>query len=249
MNRIAQLLNGETPLIAVGFGDNTNPKVIEDGVKLGLDVAELRIDLYSSFDHEYVLNEVRKFKSLPTVATIRIGDEGGQWNLAEDKRLLLFKAIMKEVDSVDIELQSSEILPQVVQEAHALGKLVFISFHDFEKTPELSYLEQVASRATSLGADAIKVATYARNQKDLQTLASFTIKNSTAKLVTMAMGSEGVVSRLFFPALGSKLTYAYIGKPSAPGQLTFQDTFYLLRKLYPDFNQKKINSLELMECV
>ena len=247
MNKISQLLSTETPLIAVGFADKTSSSVISDGVKHGVDVAELRIDLYSSFEHDYVLNEVAKYSQLPTIATIRLKDEGGKWHGTEQERLLLFKAIVPKVDAIDIELAATEILPEIVRVAKREDKMVFVSYHNFKSTPGVSELNDIAKKAKALGADLIKIATTAKNQKDLQTLASFTIENSKLGLVTISMGAKGVASRLFFPALGSRLTYAYVGQCSAPGQLTFDETFLLLRKLYPEFNQKKISDLELLE--
>jgi 3-dehydroquinate dehydratase I len=249
MHTLKQLLRQDIPLVAVGFADKTPQNVIKDGIKFGLDVAELRIDLYSSFEQQYVLKEVRKYSGLPTVATIRIKAEGGKWSLSEKERLNLFKAIINDVSSVDVELAAKGISREVVKLAHSAGKLVFVSYHDFTKTPSLDVLNKVVKDAKSLGADVVKVATSASSTKDLQTLAKFTIENANKDLVTIAMGSEGLVSRLFFPALGSRLTYAYIGQPTAPGQLSFTETFYLLRKLYPEYNQQKINSMGLVEAI
>ena len=248
MNRLDTLLCGGVPLIAVGFADKTSAQVIQSAKQEGLDVAELRVDLYESYQHQYVLDVIRQFKHLPSIATIRIGKEGGKWGLSEQQRLALFKAIVTEVDSVDIELQAEEILSDVVKVTHEAGKLVFISYHNFDETPTLSALNLVAKRAIEVGADAIKIATHAKSMADIRTLAQFTIEKASLNIVTMAMGAKGVVSRLFFPSLGSRLTFAYIGQPSAPGQLRFDETFDILRKLYPDFNQKKISALELMEA-
>lgn len=61
------------------------------------------------------------------------------------------------------------------------------------------------------------------------------------------MGGQGVKSRLFFPALGSLVTFAFVGRPTAPSRLEFDQTFELMRLLYPDFNERKMVELGLME--
>ncbi|TAK70994.1 MAG: type I 3-dehydroquinate dehydratase [Betaproteobacteria bacterium] len=247
MNKLSKVLGTDVPLIAVGFDDTVSIQTVEDVVKRGLDVAELRIDLYSSSDEKYVLQEVKKFRHIPTVGTIRIKAEGGQWDLSEQERLSLFKAIISHVDSVDIELASKSIISDVIDTAHAAKKLVVISYHNFDRTPSLAELNSIATRAKALRADVIKVATHARSQKDIQTLASFTITNSDVRLVTIAMGAIGIVSRVFFPAIGSCITYAYAGTLTAPGQLHLDDMFELMRTMYPAFNQKKLVSLKILE--
>jgi 3-dehydroquinate dehydratase-1 len=225
------------PRIVLSLNDATPPDLIQEARQLGLDLVELRIDQYASFDSKHVLREVGRFKDCSTIATIRIKAEGGVWNLPEQERLSLFKKIIPEVNAVDIELSAETILPDVVQAAHAAKKIVIISYHNFDRTPTLNELNGIMDEAKSFGADIVKIAARTTKQEDIQTLASFTIANAMKNVVTIAMGSEGALSRVFFPALGSLLTYAYLGQPTAPGQLEYRELFELLKKFYPKFNQ------------
>ena len=50
-------------------------------------------------------------------------------------------------------------------------------------------------------------------------------------LVTMAMGGLGTVSRISGQVFGSCMTFASIGKTSAPGQLAFHDVMLILDKI------------------
>lgn len=236
-------LNG-IPRIAVGFKDKTASSALLDAKNFGLDIAELRIDQYSHFDKKYVLQEIDKFKNFPTIATLRSKNDGGHWPLSEHERLELFASIIPKVDAVDIELSAKDILPDVVRFAHEKKKLVIISYHNFAKTPEELKLSDICHEAKSLGADVVKIATIALNQEDVKTLAAFTISHSNKNLITISMGSLGVVSRVLFPALGSLITYAYLGDPAAPGQLPYDKTFDSLRILYPNYNQEKISLLQ-----
>ena len=249
MLKLANLdLNG-TPRVAIGFKDKISSEVLKEIADFGLDIVELRVDQYSSFDTAYVVQEVKKFRAFPSIATIRSAMEGGGWNLSEKKRKDLFENILPHVDAVDIELSSKEILKEVVAKAHKAKKLVFISYHNFDKTPTAEKLNQVIKEAKASGADVVKIATLAKNIEDVQVLAEFTIKNSSKNIITISMGSEGVISRIFFPSLGSLVTYASLGGATAPGQLDYALTVDLLRRMYPKFNQEKITSLKLLELI
>ncbi len=245
---LAELLNGDAPLIAVSFSDEMSDASIADAKFDGLDIAELRIDRYESVEPLYVLDHVTRFAALPTIATIRTKTEGGAWEGPEADRLELFRAVLPHVDGVDIELSAAGILTELVDEAHAIDKVVVISNHNFDETPSLVELEDMANRAKAAGADYVKISTMASAQRDVDTLATFTLRNAELGVIVIAMGTYGPISRVFFPALGSRMTYAHAGgHPPVPGQLEFQDTFDMLRRFYPAFNERKIASMELLE--
>jgi 3-dehydroquinate dehydratase-1 len=69
----------------------------------------------------------------------------------------------------------------------------------------------------------------------VQTLASLTLSNRSIGVITIGMGAHGALSRVLFPALGSLMTYTFIGVPTAPGQLELEDTCRLLRTFYPNY--------------
>ena len=208
---------------------------------------ELRIDRYTSTDREHVLAQVRRFATVATIATIRTADEGGEWAGSDEERLSLFEAVIPHVDGIDIELASIDILAAVVQAAKSHDKVVIISNHNFEATPPMERLVEMAQRAKELGADFVKLSAMANSHEDLRTLAAFTIQNVELGLIVIAMGGHGVASRIFFPALGSRLTYAYSQAWPVSGQLTYEETFEELRLFYPDFNEKKIIELGILE--
>ena len=233
MIKIGNLTLGRTPRIVVPFKDRTSPLTLKQARKRGLDLAELRIDLYERFDKEYVLREIAKFKKIPALATIRSKKEGGRWPLPDKERLKLFAAVIPKVDAVDIELSSKSIRPAVVKLARKAKKRVIISYHNFDGTPGAGKLKKIADEARAAGADIVKIAAMALNPKDVQTLAAFTAANASKNLITISMGRCGAVSRVLFPALGSLMTYAYLGKANAPGQLPYDKTSGILKILYP----------------
>ncbi|MDQ6967051.1 MAG: type I 3-dehydroquinate dehydratase [Mariprofundaceae bacterium] len=238
---------GGNPRLVVGYTDDVSSDTIKKSLALGLDVAELRVDKYAYSDPIYVLNEISKFRDIPTIATIRSSDEGGDWCGTEAERLSLFKTIISHVDAIDIELLSKEIMLDVIETAHEAGKLAVVSYHNFKSTPSYDDLVELVNEAKKKGADIVKIACTAISQSDMQNLARLTIDCSSKNIITIAMGSKGLVSRLMFPALGSLMTFAYVGRPTATGQLRLDETLDLLRLFYPEFNEDKIIHLKLLE--
>ena len=243
---LAGVLNDDVPAIAVSFADGSTREDVDRATADGLDVAELRIDRYDSYDLDHVVETVRGFEQFPTIATIRTKDEGGDWTGSDADRLELFRAVLPYVHGVDVELSSVGILSTVIEEAHSQGKVVVLSSHNFDATPATADLVRTATDSKRLGADYVKLAAFVRSPEDLRTLASFTLEHAHLGLIVIGMGGHGSASRVFFPALGSKLTYAHIGRWVVSGQLDYRQTFEALRSFYPEFDQRKIEELGLL---
>jgi 3-dehydroquinate dehydratase-1 len=200
-----------------------------------MDIAELRVDLFGETRREHVLAEARKFSGIPTIATIRSRREGGRWARSDRDRLSLFCALVPYVSGVDIELGSSEILPPVTEAVHQAGKTVVISFHDFGGTPPYRTLLSKLRQAEDAGANIIKIATHAPDDRGVSILARLLIEHPQTPLVALAMGRNGVKSRIFFSALGSLMTFASLERATAPGQLGLRRTIQELAFYYPGF--------------
>ncbi len=231
------VLGGETPRIAVSFGDGVSDQVISEALYKDLDIAELRIDLFKSHEPGHVIREAGRFSKFTTIATIRSKSEGGHWSGSDTDRLNLFMKLIPEVDAVDIELSSEGILDAVIKEAGSRNKVSIVSYHNFDLTPSLDELNALIQKAKDRGGDIVKIAASARNQEDIKTLGDMTLHNADKNIVSIAMGEKGAMSRVMFPALGSLFTFASMGKASAPGQIPFDETVALIKKFYPDYNQ------------
>ena len=132
------------------------------------------------------------------------------------------------VDAVDIELGSSAILKDVVGSAKDNNKKVIISYHNFKTTPGNGRLQDIIARAREKGADIVKIAAFARSPQDLKRLASLLAGQDD--LIVIAMGERGKASRVFFPMLGSLLTYGSVTASTAPGQMTLREIKRELKK-------------------
>ncbi|MEC3980985.1 type I 3-dehydroquinate dehydratase [Amycolatopsis sp. H20-H5] len=240
MNSVRALLRGDGPLVAVSFGDQDSERAAAEARALGVDVAELRVDQFVRTDAEHVVAQVRAFGELPVLVTVRAAHEGGGWHGTGAERLELFRAVAPLADAVDIELSSQDILADVVALGREHDAVTIVSYHDFDHTPALADLKAVVRDAKEAGADIVKVSTMANSGQDVKRLASLLLETGDqADLIVIAMGATGTVSRVFFPVLGSRLTYSYLGENRTSGQLGFTDTLDLLRRFYPDFDHRK----------
>jgi 3-dehydroquinate dehydratase-1 len=240
MNRLRAVLDGEPPAVAVSFenaGDVEAYSVASQAVAAGVDIAELRIDRFPDTGPPAVLDYAHSFRALPTIATIRLAGEGGSWKSSEQERLELFRAVLPAVDGVDVELSAADLATEVVRSASSAGKVSIVSYHNFDETPDPAQLEELLHRALGLGADYVKISVMAKTPSDVRALAQFLIANQPLPIIAIAMGALGAMSRIFFPALGSRMTFSFIGDAMAPGQVAYEETSYLLRKFYPGYKR------------
>lgn len=201
----AVIVNKDLPAIA-----KTEPLV---------DMFEVRIDLIGQG-----WQEVARGLKKPWIATNRPADEGGNWRGDEAERQEeLLKALELGTAIVDIELATNclyEIVPIVKKKAQCM-----ISFHDFDRTPPLDILKKIIKKQKAAGADICKVVTNANSFEDNLTTLKLITAFPEDKVISFAMGREGIVSRILCPISGGFLTYVSIGSKmeSAPGQLSAQE--------------------------
>jgi 3-dehydroquinate dehydratase-1 len=226
---IGALPLGGRPLVAVPFDDRATRAGVQSLVARGLDVAELRVDLFGSCEPAHVQGVLPVFAGVPTLATIRSAAEGGGWKGPEPERLALYRALVPRADAIDVEIASA-IAADAVAAARDAGKLAIASFHDFARTPSADALDAVVERGRALGADVVKIATAVGGIADLRTLARVLVGRADVGMIVIGMGAAGFASRVLFPALGSLVTYASAETQTAPGQLPLDELVAWLRR-------------------
>jgi 3-dehydroquinate dehydratase-1 len=233
-DRLRRLFAAGAPCVAVPFDDDVTAADIAAATAAGMDVAEVRIDLFASHETDHVVEVIRRFGDVPTIATIRSAAECGAWNGGDERRLALCQVVAGEVDAIDVEASSATINTGVIEAAHRHGAMAIVSFHDFSATPTESALTGTIADAVALGADIVKIATLVRDTGDLRTLARVLTTDHGVELIVIGMGQAGAASRVLFPFLGSKLTFADAGRSTAPGQLPLEVMTETLSALSPD---------------
>ena len=134
---------------------------------------------------------------------------------------------------MDLEIESAEEaaprqLDQLRAKLKAAGAALLVSFHDFSRTKDL---DQAAERIAAFQPDFVKVVSTARSLADnLAVLGLIEERSASSHLVGIAMGEEGLVSRVLGLRAGAAFTFACSGEnaETAPGQVTAR----ILRDLY-----------------
>lgn len=193
-----------------------------DGVA---DILEMRVDCYRQPIERVVayLKEVRTRVALPMIGTVREND------YTRAHRPAMFRAILPFVDCIDMELGAS-ISDEVL--SRAAGKTIIVSEHDYNTTPDTGTLRGMVDRAAAQGAEIVKIATMATCREDVVRMLEFT-RSCEVPIVTMVMGPLGTISRVVAPLFGSLLSYGYLTKPVAPGQLSVQKLAEEMKRYFP----------------
>ncbi len=173
-------------------------------------------------------------RDVAAIATCRRKPNGGNFDgpLATEIEILT-KAALAGCQIIDLEVESAEeARPAQLSHFHTrlweAGTALLISFHDFTRTRSL---DQAADRIAAFKPDFVKVVSTARSLADnLAVLRLIENRSASSNIVGIAMGEEGIVSRVLGPRTGGAFTFASFsdGSETAPGQVTAQT----LRDLY-----------------
>lgn len=173
------------------------------------DLVEFRLDTTERPDVRAAIDGRRH----PVIVTCRAHWEGGHFPGSEEEReRLLAEALDAGAEWVDVEWRAA-FRDRLI--ARAPGRVI-VSCHDFARAP--STLESKVAAMQATGAAVAKVAVMVDRLADLGALAALGGRfGRDGRLVFVAMGAAGVVSRLLPARFGSRWTYA--GAGVAPGQI------------------------------
>ena len=163
------------------------------------------------------------------IATCRRKPNGGDFTGSLNSELeILLNAAQAGCQLVDLEVESAEqtTKPQLAKFRAALhdsGTALLISSHDFSRTRKFDGLKETAARIEAFAPDYVKVVTTARTLADnLAMLRLIEDRSLESNVIGIAMGEEGLISRVLGPRAGGLFTFASSadGAETAPGQLT-----------------------------
>ncbi|MBN1789475.1 MAG: type I 3-dehydroquinate dehydratase [Bacteroidales bacterium] len=180
-----------------------------------VEMAEIRLDLT-----EYSNEEIQRVFSLrkKTIATCR------PCKIRQEERFeMLKKAIESGATYVDIEYEASpEYKNDLIDFAHKHQCDVIISYHNYDKTPDLEELEEIVRSCYAQGADLAKIATHVNVNRDNSKILS--LYKAPGRLVAIGMGDLGRISRIVAPFMGAEFTYASLSESeaTAPGQISYE---------------------------
>lgn len=231
-------LGGKQPLVCTPLvGKNTEQIQTELSkiIPKMPDLIEWRADFFKDLhDTEAVIQSARKIRetagNIPILFTIRSHKEGGQQiALEEQAKIQLISEVCKskQVDLIDYELCNElEDIQYLRQVSRDYGVYLVMSYHNFNLTPDKSFIVDKLREAEIQGADIAKVAVMPASMDDVLTLLNATHEANKVlqiPMITMSMGGYGAVTRTVGYIFGSDVTFAIGEKSSAPGQIPIED--------------------------
>ena len=179
-----------------------------------------------------------RHREVTAIATCRRKSFGGKFSGSLNAELeLLQKAAEIGAHIVDLEVESADqaTKPQMARFHAAIrtaGAALLISSHDFTRTRRPDGLNQTALRIAAYEPEFVKVVTTARSLADnLSVLRMVEDQSLNAHVVGIAMGEEGLISRVLSPRAGAAFTFASAGEgnETAPGQVSARTLLDLYR--------------------
>ncbi len=171
-----------------------------------------------------LLRNVKIQTGLPVILTIRKEKEGGVFKGSEAERAACIEDAMKLADAIDIELRmEEEKREEIMDEAKKNRIPVILSYHDLNKTPEEDAMKAMLEEESGAGAGMAKLAVKANSMEDVFKLLKVTREMSSRLSIptcTISMGELGKISRIAAPLFGSAISYGYVTRETAPGQLS-----------------------------
>lgn len=181
---------------------------LEEGEKVG-DMSELWLDEISDLDNAFLEKIFRSNKKPIIYKCTSL--------LKNLNQILAFKPAF-----IDLDINSSF---KLIQKAKSLSPntRIILSFHDFEKTPQVGQLKKISEKMIKKKADIIKIATYAKNFEDSLRMMSFLsyLKTHDKAAICLCMGKAGEITRKTGHLLGNYLMYAPVkaNQKTASGQI------------------------------
>ncbi len=231
LGKLCVAIQAGSPQELVNRAEATLADVIQEAKLL-----EFRLD--SIAKPALALPKVKEFlarhRDVTAIGTCRRKQHGGQFvgSLVAELEMLQ-KAAEAGCQIVDLEVESAEEakpaqLAKFRASLREAGCALIVSFHDFTRTKGL---EQAADRIEVFEPDFVKVVSTARTLSDnLAVLKLIEDRSLGAHVVGIAMGEEGLLSRVLGPRAGGAFTFASPenGAETAPGQIKVR----ALRDLY-----------------
>ena len=195
--------------------------VANDCIDKGADILEFRIDALKNHDIGEIRDTIKEI-DFPMIATNRISSEGGSYNGSEEQRVNILYQCSDIVDYVDIELQTKDEYIELIQNTNAK---TIISYHDFEKTPDLNEIMYIVDKEHELG-DIAKVAFMPQDLED--TLTILAVLSHCEDTIAISMGDLGSYTRVMASKFDSPITFAAGTDVTAPGQIDIETMKALL---------------------
>jgi 3-dehydroquinate dehydratase/shikimate dehydrogenase len=199
------------------------------------DIVELRGDCLNEIDPSVVRSILSEYGArVSLIMTMRAKDQGGHNSFDYQSRRDFWQSLENATDDCLIDLELDLTSDFATHETRDQSRLdwdrVICSHHDFNGVPD--DLDEIYARMAKTPAGILKMAIHAGDAADCLPVFRLLERahHEGRKMIAIAMGQAGLMTRVLGPSRGSFLTYASFDDDTAtaPGQITAND----LRQLY-----------------
>jgi 3-dehydroquinate dehydratase-1 len=235
------------PKVVVSIAEREELLILQRAAQLAqlpIDIVEWRADWYNDVgDPDAVRRCLRALREAlgekPLLVTFRTKVEGGERAATPAEYAAFCQTVCGSgcADAIDLEYFTVEAdLPALIEQAHEAKVEVVCSSHDFSATPSQREMVRRMVQMQRAGADIVKLAVMPHNRGDVLALLMATVEmvecHPSTPVATMSMGQLGAVTRLSGETFGSAMTFASVGRASAPGQLDLDTLNAVLEALH-----------------
>ena len=255
MLRIKNIAFGkDRPVVCVPLTETDKDRLLSfarECIGNSVRMLEWRIDLFLEKNDVSVLLDTLKslrkeaFDAVLLV-TYRTLPQGGKGSLSDAELKVLLADIASDEnrpDLIDIEGLCLEDSGTFIRGLKEHGVKIIASHHEFKITPSYDEMRQILDMLSGLGADIVKLAVMPENTADVLRLMSVTNDFHEAHpdipVVSMSMGSVGMISRISGEMSGSCITFGAGESASAPGQIPYADLERILKVIHKNTAQDK----------
>lgn len=185
------------------------------------DMLELRLDYWQNPETLWhnigEIMRIGKSYNLKVLVTCRAGWEGGLYSGSEETRMSILKAAANAgANYIDLELKAAQKHLPDFAPAYTI-----LSFHDFDGMPD-DPQEIVDTISTVCPTAIAKIACKASSITE--TFRILDLLKANPGIIAIAMGYEGIITRLTAGKFGGRLTFAALNNAdaTAPGQITLE---------------------------
>ena len=193
----------------------------------GADFSEIRLEKLCSLDG---LSDVVQAAKKPLIATNRAASNKKS---QVDPHTAVMTAVEAGFQYVDLDFETRD-LQRIIDRIRSTSAKIILSHHDYLRTPPPHKLATKLEEFYTFKPDICKIVTTAHHVNDNLTILEFLRSNHVnCSIVSFAMGTMGVWSRLLSPLYGAHFTYASLsrGQETAPGQTPISEMLQIYQTL------------------
>ncbi len=244
-----QVTGSGKPIVCVPIIEQKKDAIVKEVSQLiakQVEMIEWRIDWFADAQDisevKAVLVEIKEQleateREVILLATFRTKQQGGQWQPEPEWLRGLYQMLAASglVDFIDVEYYEWDDASALIHQLQKSGTAVITSHHNFVQTPPRAEMEAMLTAMAGAGADIVKLAVMPQEKEDVLQLLGATSdfkKKNEVPVVTMSMGTDGMISRICGEIFGSCITFGSHQNPSAPGQLQMEKLETMLTYLH-----------------